>query len=209
VPDPLLEKVERYYSGRFAEHGATAQGVDWNSPQSQELRFVQLLRVCDDPGRPFTLNDYGCGYGALVPFLAAGGYDVRYRGFDLSASMLEHARRKHERLPNVAFADREEDLERADYTVASGIFNVKLDTPVEEWQEYVLRTLDIVARLSARGFAFNMLTSYSDADRMRPDLYYGDPRLYFDHCKRQFSRHVALLHDYGLYEFTMIVRSDE
>ena len=28
------------------------------------------------------------------------------------------------------------------------------------------------------------------------------PRAYFDHCKRAFSRHVALLHDYGLWEFT-------
>jgi len=41
---------------------------------------------------------------------------------------------------------------------------------------------------------------------MRPDLYYADPRLYFDYCKRNFSRHVALLHDYGLWEFTVIVR---
>jgi hypothetical protein len=54
-----------------------------------------------------------------------------------------------------------------------------------------------------------MLTSYSDPGRMRPDLYYGDPREYFDLCKRKYSRHVALLHDYGLYEFTIIVRTNE
>ena len=53
-----------------------------------------------------------------------------------------------------------------------------------------------------------MLTSYSDPDRMRPDLYYGDPCRLFDHCKRRYSRHVALLHDYGLYEFTILVRLD-
>jgi hypothetical protein len=51
-----------------------------------------------------------------------------------------------------------------------------------------------------------MLTSYSDPDRMRSDLYYGDPCLFFDHCKRTYSKQVALLHDYGLYEFTVIVR---
>jgi hypothetical protein len=43
---------------------------------------------------------------------------------------------------------------------------------------------------------------------MRDDLYYADPRVIFDHCKRSFSRWVALLHDYGLYEFTIIVRRD-
>ena len=109
----------------------------------------------------------------------------------------------------MTFVGSEEELEPADYTVASGIFNVKLDVSDEDWREYVLRTLETIGRLSSRGFAFNMLTSYSDADRMRPDLYYGDPGFFFDHVKRRYARNVALLHDYGLYEFTIIVRLDE
>lgn len=157
----------------------------------------------------FSLNDYGCGYGALVPYLRGRGGEVVYRGFDLSASMLEHARREHAAPPAVAFVGDESDLEPADYTVASGIFNVRLDVPEEDWQEYVLETLRRISLLSVRGFAFNMLTSYSDADKMRDDLYYGDPRFFFDHCKREYSRNVALLHDYGLYEFTTVVRLGE
>lgn len=206
--DSLLERVERYYSGRFAEHGPTPSGVDWNSPESQELRFAQLLRVCEGAPQPFSINDYGCGYGALYSYLERHGHDVRYRGFDISEPMLEHARREYERPQHVTFVDEEADLEPADYTVASGIFNVKLDVPEDEWADYVLRTLDTMARLSRRGFAFNMLTSYSDPDRMRSDLYYGDPCAFFDRCKRQYSRQVALLHDYGLWEFTMIVRCE-
>jgi SAM-dependent methyltransferase len=198
--------VERYYSGRFAEHGATARGVDWNSPESQELRFDQLLRVADRETGAFSLNDFGCGYGALVPYLRRRGLDAEYRGFDLSASMLEHARREY---PDVIFVGTEGELGRADYTVASGIFNVKMDVLAEDWREYVFATLGAIARLSVKGFAFNMLTSYSDPDKMRDDLYYGDPRLVFDHCKREYSRDVALLHDYGLYEFTAIVRLSE
>ena len=31
---------------------------------------------------------------------------------------------------------------------------------------------------------------------------------FFDFCKRNFSRNVALLHDYGLYDFTIIVRKN-
>ena len=41
---------------------------------------------------------------------------------------------------------------------------------------------------------------------MRPDLFYADPCWLFDQCKRRHSRDVALLHDYGLYEFTILVR---
>jgi hypothetical protein len=177
--------------------------VDWNSPESQELRFEQLLRIVEhEPGR-FSLNDFGCGYGALFGYVRAHGLDVDYRGFDLSEAMLGHARAEY---PGAAFVGAADELERADYTVASGIFNVKLATPAEAWRRYVLDTLKTMAGLSGKGFAFNMLTSYSDADRMRDDLYYGDPRFFFDHCKREHARNVALLHDYGLYEFTMIVR---
>jgi hypothetical protein len=122
--------------------------------------------------------------------------------------MLEYAKREHEDPPRVVFVARESELEPADYTVASGIFNVRLDVSDEDWREYALRTLESIAGLSTRGFAFNMLTSYSDADKMRPDLFYGDPGFFFDHVKRRYARNVALLHDYGLYEFTVIARLD-
>ena len=205
-PERLLQGVERYYTGKFVEHGASARGVDWNSPESQALRFRQLLRLHDGSPEPFTVVDYGCGYGALVPYLAAQGYDFTYRGFDLSAEMLAHARSTYADPPRVDFVGSLEALVPADYTVASGIFNVKLDVDDEAWRDYVLETIGTLAGLSTHGFAFNVLTSYSDADRMRPDLYYADPAFLFDLCKRRYSRNVALLHDYDLYEFTVLVR---
>jgi SAM-dependent methyltransferase len=201
----LLEDVASYYSAKFAEHGATAAGVDWNSVESQELRFAQLMKVClrDEP---FSITDYGCGYGALVPYLAEGGHDFVYRGYDFSPAMLAYARMTHADPPRIDFTETLAELEPTDYTVASGIFNVKLEREDESWQRFVLETLDRIAKLSRRGFGFNVLTRYSDPQRMRPDLYYADPALLFDHCKTRYSRNVALLHDYGLYEFTVIVR---
>jgi SAM-dependent methyltransferase len=204
----LIGKVERYYTGKFEQHGPTAQGVDWNSEDSQQLRFEQLLRVLAGPTEPFSLNDYGCGYGALADYLAAKGYDFRYVGFDISATMRDHARKKHVGDPRIALVDDERALEPADYTVASGIFNVKLDVPDPAWAAYVEKTIGRIAALSRRGFAFNMLTSYSDPELMRADLFYADPRHYFDLCKQAYARNVALLHDYGLYEFTLIAKLD-
>jgi SAM-dependent methyltransferase len=199
----VLDAVQRYYSEKVVAHGPTAKGVDWNDTVSQELRFEQLLKVVDRSA-PFTINDYGSGYGALADHLGRRGYDCTYTGFDISDEMLGQARTLH----GDRFVGRDEDLQPADYTVASGIFNVKLDAPLDEWEAHVFRTLARLDELSTRGFAFNMLTSYSDADRMRADLYYADPLVVFDHCKRTFSRWVALLHDYGLYEFTLLVRKE-
>jgi SAM-dependent methyltransferase len=198
----LLSAVERYYSEKFALHGPTALGVDWNSLESQELRFEKLMRVRAED-EPFSVVDYGCGYGALAHFLEARGHPFAYQGFDLSEPMLEHARREFAQL---RFTSDMGALEPAHYAVASGIFNVKLVVDNEEWLAYVMETIEHLHALGTRGFAFNMLTSYSDIDRMRPDLYYADPCFVFDLCKRRYSRNVALLHDYDLYEFTMLVR---
>lgn len=204
---PILDRVERYYTARFQEFGATPKGVDWNSAESQELRFAQLLKVCDRASS-FRIIDYGCGYGALASFLRANGYDYGYIGHELSAPMREHAISIHSFDARCSFSGPGLEIAPADYTVASGIFNVKQDIPSDDWAAYIFETIDRMAGLSRRGFAFNVLTSYSDADRQRADLYYADPRVLFDYCKRRHSRNVALLHDYGLYEFTVLVRKD-
>jgi hypothetical protein len=120
--------------------------------------------------------------------------------------MIAHARRLHDGLDNCQFFSDEGLLPLADYTVASGMFNVKIQAEDEEWLEYVLSTLRRISELSEKGFAFNVLTKYSDRERMRSDLYYADPLFLFDYCKQHFSGSVALLHDYPLYEFTILVK---
>lgn len=202
----LLRSVENYYTAKVVEHGPTARGADWNSEASQHLRFEQLLRVAEGHQGPFSLNDIGCGYGALAAYLHARGGTFHYHGLDLSPVMIRLARTQYGHLANCRFSHPPETLVPAHYTVASGIFNVKLATDTEQWHAYMLDTIDYLASLSARGFAFNILTSYADPDRMRPDLYYADPCFLFDHCQRRYSRWVAVLHDYGLYEFTVVVR---
>lgn len=201
----ILESVRQYYSEKVKTYGATPRGVDWNSPESQALRFEQLLKVCDTT-RTFSINDYGCGYGALVEYMTYRGYAFQYCGFDISEEMITKARELHKGFGHCEFFTNESLLTMADYTVASGVFNVKLQTSDEEWEEYVLHTLGKVAALGKKGFAFNVLTKYSDQDRMRLDLYYADPLFLFDYCKKNFSRFVSLLHDYPLYEFTILVR---
>ncbi len=194
--------VAAYYRGKLAAHGATAAGVDWSSEASQRLRFEQLLRIVDVE-RDASLLDYGCGYGALADVLSERLPRLAYVGFDIASDMVDAARQRH---PRAFLTADEAQLAPAAFTVASGIFNVRLGYDADAWRRYVLQTLDRMRRLTVRGMAFNMLTSYSDPERMRDDLYYADPAVIFDHCKRRFSPHVAVLHDYGLYEFTVLVR---
>ncbi len=197
--------IAEYYSCKFSEYGEQPRGVDWNGETSQLLRFEQLARILDK-AEDFSVNDLGCGYGALYEYLRARYGNFRYSGCDVCEAMIAAATRRHGACGNAQFRVAAAPPERADYGVASGIFNVRLDRSDAEWHAYILRTLDILDGASELGFAFNCLTSYSDSDKMRQYLYYADPCALFEHCKKHYSKNVALLHDYGLYEFTMVVR---
>jgi SAM-dependent methyltransferase len=203
---PNLDHVKSYFDKRIQEHGASPRGSDWNSEISQNLRFDQLLRVVE--AQSFSLLDYGCGYGALADYLLTKGFDVDYYGYDILESAIETARQVHADKPRRTFFTNKSELPICDYTVASGIFNFRGEQSFEDWTEYVIGVFHEFDLLSRRGFASNFLTKYSDAEKMRADLYYADPLLLFDYCKRNFSRNVALLHDYRLYDFTLIVRKD-
>jgi SAM-dependent methyltransferase len=204
----ILETVERYYAERLAQFGPTPRGADWNSADSQALRFDRLLVALEDAGddAETSLVDYGCGYGALLDVLRSRGRRLWYHGFDISGAMIEAARTRHAGDSRATLTTELSAVPRSHYTLASGIFNVKLGHAIERWHEYVMETLVAIDALTTRAFAFNMLSTYSDADRRRDDLFYMDPLSMFDSCKRRFSTRVALLHDYPLYEFTIIVR---
>jgi len=199
----IEEQLVRHYGDMVRAHGAEPRGVDWNSAESQRLRFVQLLEVAKDSG-PFSLTDYGCGYGALLDMLADEGRLTRYQGFDITEPMVELALCRFAGRTDCEFTTRPQDLRPTDFVVASGIFNARLTFSAAVWRDYVFATLRHLASLARVGFAFNMLTSYSDAERQRPDLYYADPMEWFDRCKRGLAPRVRLLHDYPLWEFTIL-----
>ncbi len=207
--DETQKKLNDYFSKKLEAFGATPKGVDYNGPQAQETRFGELVKIID-PTRPFTLIDYGAGYGAMFDFLRQKDWQFEYYGIDLIEKMVLAGREAHAHFSNAHFTTDEREVPVSDYLVAAGIFNIKLDADYDEWQDFVQKTLQRMNTLCSKGFSFNMLTKYSDAERMaqRPDLFYGDPLLFFDYCKRNFSKNVALLHDYGLYDFTILVRKD-
>ena len=203
----LIGRVEGYYSGRLADHGATHAGVDWNSRESQFTRFDQLMRVAQRE-ESVSVNDYGCGYGAMVEWLIADGRPFEYFGFDVSKAMTKEASDRHADVPHVRFGFEHGEIEPADFTIASGIFNVRAGASEEDWSRYVIDEIETLAALSRKGFAFNALTSFSDADHIREDLHYADPIALLEHVMNRHSRWSALLQDYGLFEFTVVVRFD-
>lgn len=206
MTNKIIKGVKEYYTEKIKNNGVGAKGVDWNSKESQYLRFEQLCNVINKD--QFSIIDYGCGYGELINYIDAKYSKYDYFGFDISDEMLAEAQKLFQANSNVKFSSQLNE-NKTDYVIASGLFNVKLNLATnEEWLAYIIETLNNMNSLSVNGFSFNALTKYSDNDYMKDYLYYSDPLFLFDYCKRNFSKNIALLHDYDLYEFTIIVRKN-
>ncbi len=198
----ILDDVDNYYTRKIKQFGPNNLGVDWNSEQSQYLRFEQLAKIINVPA-DFSICDFGCGYGAFYEYLSQQYADFNYLGLDISALMLEHAKKMH---PQGNYLLSSKIPQQVDFVVASGIFNLSLTHDKNSWSDYLRNVLDHFNQQSKCGFAFNCLTSFSDKEYMKDSLYYANPGEIFNLCKQEYSRNVALLHDYYLYEFTILVR---
>ncbi|QQN62767.1 class I SAM-dependent methyltransferase [Bradyrhizobium diazoefficiens] len=206
IDAPILQQVAAHYTSKLQTHGPTSQGVDWNDLHSHEARHRQFLRLIE--GVPdASIIDLGCGFGDFLRFLRLAGHRGRFVGYDIAPSMIDKARELHGEGDDRQWHVGSTPSEAADFAVASGIFNVKGDIPSATWSSYVLQTIDGLAQTGRRGFGFNVLSMSSDPDRRRPDLYYAEPAEMLSHCLSRYGRSVALLQDYGRYEFTIIVRT--
>jgi SAM-dependent methyltransferase len=205
---PVRARIEAYYTDKISRHGVGPRGVDWTCTATQELRFVQLVKLCDF-SRPFSLNDIGCGYGALVEFVARRHpkADIDYLGVDFSPAMISRARRRHRGVQGRRFLVGYEIPRVADYAVASGVMNVMLDHPRALWEEFVADTLRRMHASSRRGFAVNFMAERPHGTATE-GLYRSDPSRWTLFCQQTFGCAIEVVSGYGMREYTLLVRPD-
>ena len=203
--DFLISKVIEYYDFKLKIHGPNYKGVDWNSIESQSLRFNQILKLIKDKKTRFCLLDFGCGYGALYHYMNKLYDDFHYSGYDISKAMIDKAKEIN-RKSNCIWYTSLDYKTNFDYIVLSGIFNVKIKFSKKEWELYILNTLNKINSISTKGFSFNMLSNSAEEEKREKKLYYADPSYFLNYCRNFFSKNTELLDNYSLYEFTIIVR---
>ena len=204
-----LGEVEQYYSKKIQRYGATPLGVDWSCVPTQEMRFVQLLKICKFDA-PVQINDIGCGYGALLAFLGKRyrSKKIDYLGVDISAPMIAHAKKRWKNRKNAAFENTIFGYRAADYSVASGIFNVKLNQPIAMWEQLIEKTLGEMHARSRLGFSVNFLAPMPEGAQHIPELYRAPPEVWQRYCEQVMNADVELIANYGMREYTLLVRNN-
>lgn len=203
--------VAEYYGQKLRRHGATPAGTDWLSAVGQDLRLALLLRICDMT-KPFSLNDLGCGYGALLDYLLSRHprLQVDYLGIDVSPDMVSCAARRFRRhlapqTIKARFTTGCAAPRMADYAVASGIFNVVPPVGRSSWDDLVAQTLSGLHSSTRHGFAVNFMGPVPGQPE-EPGLYRTLPAPWAAYCEEELGASVTVINGYALNEFTILAR---
>lgn len=168
---------------------------------------MQLLKLFDTT-KAFSVNDVGCGYGALLKFLSKRfkHVNVDYWGVDLSVAMIDEAKRVSVKNKLGQFSVADQSPRMADYCVASGIFNVKLQQTDALWTAWIKTTLADMHANSRIGFAVNFLTPVAQGMEARAELYRAPAPFWQSYCEQTLNAKVTLIEGYGMREYTLLVR---
>lgn len=202
-----------YFEGLLAQHGANYKALDWNSPESQRLRFkiFKEIFVYGKKASGISLLDVGCGFGDLYGFLKAEGLlhrnRINYTGYDISPKLLEVARKKY---PEAKF-ELKDMLEnryvpKFDYVFCSGIFNIRTSEEFDHL-DFVKEMLFRMYDLAGCGVAVNFLSEGalpigSPEDLNSGRYFYFKPDEILNFCRFVCSRYI-LRHDYHPGDFTV------
>ncbi|MFA4843930.1 MAG: class I SAM-dependent methyltransferase [Candidatus Margulisiibacteriota bacterium] len=204
-----------YYEGLLAEHGSSFKALDWNSPESQRLRFkiLQEIFIYGKKMNGVSLLDVGCGFGDLYGYFKAEGLVARqrlnYTGYDIAPKIIETARKKY---PDAKFELKdimaERHLPSFDYIFCSGIFNVRTIDQAAHL-DFVKEMLYRMYDLAGCGLAVNFLSEGSlpaaDPEELNAGRYFFfQPeeiiRIIRFTCNRYIMRH-----DYHAGDFTVFL----
>lgn len=202
-----------YYEDLLAKHGDSPQALDWNSRESQRLRYQVLkeLFVYGKKGSGVSVLDVGCGFGDLFGFFKAEGllnrHKISYTGYDISPKILDVGRKKY---PDARFAQKDiladRQVPQFDYVFCSGALNIRTagrEEHLEFVKEMIFRMYDLARHGAALNFLGEGMLPIADPGDLNSGRYFFfSPELILSYVRFVCGRYV-LRHDYHAGDFTV------
>ena len=159
-------RLKLYFDERAQQFGHSVASVQWRDDERQYIRFDQFFSFLSLDS--FALLDVGCGKGDFYDYLLSKHFVCSYSGIDLSAFMIELAKKAY---PEGIF--EQGDLLGMvgegvfDYVGASGVFNMVVDDMYVYLHKRVLKMVS----LASHGVIFNLLSDQTPVELQQAYLF--------------------------------------
>ncbi|ATB70878.1 class I SAM-dependent methyltransferase [Sulfurospirillum diekertiae] len=188
---------QTFYENAIKRYGCTARGLNWNSKQSQHIRF-EVIHALLEPHLPSSkIVDAGCGFGDLYLFLQQkGSLPRKYIGYDTlqEAIFVAHKRTKQH------FARKDilnDELELADFYIASGSMNI-----LNRFETFLF--IRRCYEASKKGFVFNLLKGEEKEGHFNYFLPHE-----IEAYTSEFAYDVEMYEDYMEGDFTVFLKKED
>ena len=157
-------KNSLFYKKAIDEYGVCAQGVHWNSKYTQYKRFEMLTKFIKKEIVTSSIVDAGCGFGEYYNYLIKNNKKPKsYIGIDCEQYMIDVSKKRH---PFLKFEQTDilnDELQQADYYIASGSLNI-LD--FDDVKQFITKCFNA----SNKGFIFNFLKDDTFTNVSKDDI---------------------------------------
>ncbi|MCX5749592.1 MAG: class I SAM-dependent methyltransferase [Candidatus Saganbacteria bacterium] len=156
---PYEEDQNKFFGDLYKKHGYSHKSLCWETPFTQQARFIELLKICAmvNTSGTITILDFGCGLGHLYKFIKdqklIENWKLDYTGVDINKDFIEAAKRE---MPMVKFRIKNDSVysEKYDFVLASGLYNLKFSEDFDIHKYYTEELIKLFA-IAQRGVAVN------------------------------------------------------
>lgn len=216
--DQITQTLKDYYASTFAQHGATAKGVDWGDEQELLVRYDKMLNVLakdlSDLSAVPTLLDVGCGWGGLLRRAQLLGIPLRYSGIDVVDAMIDFGQKEFPESKFICGDVFEMNDAQYDFVACNAILTQKLSVSIPEMEQFTKKLILKLFELCRHGIVFNMMSTR--VNFMINNLFYQNPTEMLSWLLTDVSPRVKLDHGYSslvngrgkFFDFTVYVYKD-
>lgn len=183
--------------------------VSSESYAHKQLRYQQISKVFEGD-QNISIHDIGMGlsdyYFYLKQYIPMLKFE--YSGSDI---LEEYCVESKIRCPDQYFYLRDISekpyQDRYDYIIMSGLFHQRRNTTIPQWERYSHSLISNAFAMCNKGIAFNYITSF--VDFYQTEVYYCNIPKLLNFIVDRLSRYFVILHNYALYELTILVYREE
>ena len=172
----INSQINKLYLKNYRKNGTTPKSMFWNSYFNQTKRFEELINfllVIEGTSKKISISDVGCGYGALYKYLKKNNRygNIIYSGIDINKKFINDCRKFYN---NINFRVSSYPLEKVNYCLMSGTYNLTKVKNVEVWEQYIIdNILNCINNVDC-GIIFNL--QHSKKTAIVNNIFYCEPQ---------------------------------
>lgn len=189
--------IFRYHKDMIVTYGNNnTHALGWRNPESQSVRFEQLIKIADLNNH--SVLDAGCGHGDLCEYLRQVYPQSRYFGVEQIPELLDVAIKRYADWPETVFYQGDfllSDLPVADYVIVCGSLNYRSSD-----DQFIFKAISKLFAGCRYGLGFNLLSQIAENGLL---VTYNMDEI-AAYC-RTLSKHVVVKNDYSDEDFTILM----